>query len=116
MQHDPSPSETHGHAPSRHRQALLTFVGLVAPVYFIPPALASVLPLGRFAIVVASLALIVPLMSYVIMPALQWLFGPTRRKPLSPGESRRSSERRRPSPRARERRALTECHPGAPVR
>ena len=66
-------------APSRHKMALLTFVGLVAPVYFIPPALAYALHLRGPLLVLASLALIVPLMSYVIMPALQWFLSPRRR-------------------------------------
>lgn len=79
MQHKPSTPSSPCRAPSRHKLALLTFLGLVAPVYFIPPALASVLPLQGPMLVLASLALIVPLMSYVIMPALQWLFSPRRR-------------------------------------
>ena len=79
MQRNRSPSAKHSRGPSRLKRTLLTYVGLAAPVYFIPPALESVLPSCRPAIVLASLALIVPLMSYVIMPALQWLFAPARR-------------------------------------
>jgi antibiotic biosynthesis monooxygenase (ABM) superfamily enzyme len=71
----PLPSANRCQAPPRHKLALLTFVGLVAPVYFIPPVLSAVLPWGRVAVVLGSLALIVPLMTYAIMPALMWLFG-----------------------------------------
>lgn len=59
----------------RHKVAVLTFLGLIAPVYFIPSAIAATLPLGRLTVVVLSLALIVPLMTYVIMPALVRVFG-----------------------------------------
>lgn len=62
----------------RHKLALLTFVGLVAPVYFIPPMLADVLPWGRLPVVLGSLALIVPLMTYAILPGLRWLFAGRR--------------------------------------
>ena len=75
MSHDRPPSASRCQPPPRHKLALLTFVGLVAPVYFIPPLLAAVLPWSRLAIVLSSLALIVPLMTYVILPALKWLVG-----------------------------------------
>lgn len=63
-------------APPRHKRALLTFLGLLAPVYFIPPALAAQLPGRPFVVVVLAVASIVLLMTYLIMPALQRLFGP----------------------------------------
>lgn len=50
--------------------AALTFVGLVAPVYFIPPAFQAVLPGHRLISVMLSVASIVVLMTYAIMPAL----------------------------------------------
>lgn len=61
-------------SPPRHKMAILTFVGLIAPVYFIPSTIAATLPVGHLAVVIVSLVLIVPLMSYVVMPTLQWAF------------------------------------------
>lgn len=63
-------------SPPRHKQALLTFLGLLAPVYFIPPALAARLPGRPFAVVALAVASIVILMTYLIMPALQRVFAP----------------------------------------
>lgn len=59
--------------PRRYKQALLTFVGLLAPVYFVPPALSSVFIGPRLLTVSAVVASIVVLMTYVIMPALTYL-------------------------------------------
>ena len=65
--------------PERHKLALLTFAGLFAPVYFIPPLIAAVVDGPRFLIIVMALAGTVLLMTYVIMPILtflaaDWLF------------------------------------------
>ena len=65
--------------PKRHKLALLTFVGLLAPVYFIPPALSALVIGPRLLIVGVAVASIVVLMTYVIMPVLTklaagWLF------------------------------------------
>ena len=62
----------------RHKMAALTFVGLLAPVYFIPPIFEAALPGHRLIGVVLSVASIVLLMTYAIMPALtravsEWL-------------------------------------------
>ena len=62
--------------PPRHKLALLTFLGLLAPVYLIPPALADWLPEQPFIVVVLAVAIIVVLMTYGIMPALKWVFAP----------------------------------------
>ena len=56
--------------PRRHKLALLTFVGLLAPVYFVPPALEVLLGGPRLFVVSTAVALIVVLMTYVIMPTL----------------------------------------------
>ncbi|MFK7988514.1 MAG: hypothetical protein AB8I08_21020 [Sandaracinaceae bacterium] len=66
--------------PSRHKMAALTFLGLLAPVYFIPPVFEAVLPGRRLIGVMLSVASIVLLMTYAIMPALTrlsaaWLRG-----------------------------------------
>ncbi len=62
--------------PPRYKRALLTFLGLLAPVYFIPPALTAQLPGRPFAVVVLAVASIVIVMTYLIMPALQRMFAP----------------------------------------
>jgi len=59
--------------PRRYKLAFLTFVGLLAPVYFVPPALSAVLIGPRLLSVIAAVAVIVALMSYVIMPVLKYL-------------------------------------------
>lgn len=60
--------------PPRHKLAFLTFIGLLAPVYFIPDALFRLFPGQRLVVTVMAVALIVVLMMYAIMPALQRLF------------------------------------------
>ena len=61
--------------PPRHKRAILTFLGLLGPVYFIPPVLAAWIPGPAVALVPLTVASIVVLMTYLIMPALQRLFG-----------------------------------------
>lgn len=63
-------------APPRYKSALLTFLGLLAPVYFIPPAWTARLPGRPFVVVALSVASIVILMTFLIMPALQRMFAP----------------------------------------
>jgi antibiotic biosynthesis monooxygenase (ABM) superfamily enzyme len=75
--------------PRRYKLALLTVVGLLAPVYFVPPALSAVLSGPRLLTVSAAVAGIVALMTYVIMPVLtklaaSWLFEqPSRNSQIS---------------------------------
>ena len=59
--------------PKRHKLALLTFVGLLAPVYFVPPVLTATITGPRVLAVGAAVAVIVVLMTYVIMPLLKRL-------------------------------------------
>ena len=59
--------------PKRHKLALLTFVGLLAPVYFVPPVLTASISGPRLLAVSAAVAVIVVLMTYVIMPVLKRL-------------------------------------------
>lgn len=59
--------------PRRYKLALLTFAGLLAPVYFVPPALSALLNGPRILAVSAAVAGIVVLMTYVIMPVLTYL-------------------------------------------
>ena len=77
--------------PKRYKLALLTFVGLIAPVYFLPPALSSLLAGPRLLSVSVAVAVIIALMTYVIMPLLtslaaDWLIEEPERKPRTPGE------------------------------
>ncbi len=58
--------------PRRYKQALLTFVGLIAPVYFLPPALSSILVGPRLLTVSLAVAATVVLMTYVVMPVLKY--------------------------------------------
>ena len=55
--------------------AVLTFFGLLIPVYFIPKLLVSVFPGQTFLVTLLAVGLIVVLMTYLIMPILTWLFG-----------------------------------------
>jgi len=54
--------------PDRHIMTLVIYFGLLPFVYFIPP-LVSKLVDGRLIIIAISLALIVPVMSYLVLPA-----------------------------------------------
>ena len=79
MQISNGKSTQHCLQPRRYKLALLTFAGLIAPVYFLPPALSAVLSGPRLLTVSAAVAAIVALMTYVIMPLLMklaasWLF------------------------------------------
>ncbi len=60
--------------PPKYKMAALAFLGLVGPVYAIPPWLQARLPGQRLVVVVLAVALIVMLMTYVIMPMLTRLF------------------------------------------
>lgn len=63
-------SETTGKPPSREKMALVTFAGLVAPVYFVPPLVIDYITQEPILITVTSLAIITPMMVYAIMPVL----------------------------------------------
>ena len=72
--------------PKRYKLALLTFVGLLAPVYFVPPLLTATIAGPRLLAVSAAVAVIVLLMTYVVMPLLKrltarWLCEQPRKKP-----------------------------------
>ena len=71
--------------PRRYKLALLTFVALLAPVYFLPPALSTALGGPRLLTVSAAVAGTVVLMTHIIMPVLtsltaNWLFEQPRSK------------------------------------
>lgn len=60
----------HCRQPRRYKLALLTFAGLLVPVYFVPPALSAVLNGPRLLTVSVAVAAIVVLMTYIVMPVL----------------------------------------------
>lgn len=68
---------------NRHLIALITFLTLIPLVYFIPPGLEgylmpSLIELGlplRFSITIIAVAIIVPIISYLVIPASMKLFG-----------------------------------------
>ena len=59
--------------PTRHKLAVLTFFGLLAPVYFILSAVEALLGGPRFLVVSIAVAMMVTLMTYVIMPVMTHL-------------------------------------------
>lgn len=58
----------------RHKMAALTFIGLLAPVYFIPQLLSRVFPGQTLIVLILAVGIIVALMNYVIMPILKSVF------------------------------------------
>lgn len=58
----------------KHKMSVLTFFGLLLPVYFIPTALTRVLPNHSGLIALVAVGIIVPLMSYLVMPVLTRVF------------------------------------------
>lgn len=56
--------------PGRHKMAMLTFLGLLLPVHVIPPRVQGLLPDHRLLASVISVALLVGLMSYVVLPLM----------------------------------------------
>lgn len=57
-------------SPNQHVKAALTFATLLPLVYYIPPWLAGNVTDNHFYVTVLSLAIIVPVVSYVAMPLL----------------------------------------------
>ena len=58
----------------RHKMAALTFIGLLAPVYFIPQLLSQLLPGQTLIVTIMAVGIIVALMNYAIMPILKSVF------------------------------------------
>lgn len=70
-----------GKPPSREKMAFVTFLGLIAPVYFIPKLVLAHITQVPILITVASLSIITPLMVYAIMPVLTRIFRPWLQEP-----------------------------------
>lgn len=65
--------------PSREKMAFVTYLGLIPPVYFIPPLITEYVTGNAFLGTLASLGIITPMMVYMIMPILtkiaaKWLY------------------------------------------
>lgn len=65
--------------PSREKMAFVTYLGLVPPVYFVPPLITEYVSADPLIGTLASLGVITPMMVYAIMPILtkvaaRWLF------------------------------------------
>lgn len=65
-----------GKPPSRERMAFVTYLGLIAPVYFVPSLVREYVTTHPFLATLLSLAVITPTMVWVIMPILTRLFRP----------------------------------------
>ncbi|WP_096085491.1 hypothetical protein [Agaribacterium haliotis] len=62
------------HRKQRHLGALFTFVALVPLVYFIPEFIQPLLPDNKLLQTTAAVAIIVPLIVYIIQPlGMPWL-------------------------------------------
>jgi len=71
------PSETQGQKPpSREKMAVVTYLGLVPPVFFIPPLISRYITEDPFVGTLASLGIITPMMVYLIMPLLTKIAAP----------------------------------------
>jgi len=69
-----------GKPPSREKMAVVTFLGLIAPVYFVPGFVKAYVTDQPLLATLASLTIITPSMVYLIMPLLTRLFRPWFRK------------------------------------
>ena len=58
---------------SRHIMALLTFLALLPLVYFIPPWVAEYISDQHGWVTLISVAIIVPIISYLILPGMLFL-------------------------------------------
>ncbi|MEH6457663.1 MAG: hypothetical protein V7749_15150 [Cocleimonas sp.] len=54
---------------NKHVMALITFLALLPLVYFIPDVVGQFLPNNKLLNVTVALGIIVPIISYVVMPA-----------------------------------------------
>jgi len=59
---------------NKHGVALSTFIGLLPLVYFIPPWVTQYLVESHFAVTVISVAVIVPIITYVWLPLVMKLW------------------------------------------
>ncbi|WP_444912167.1 hypothetical protein [Microbulbifer sp. PAAF003] len=60
---------------NKHFATLITFLSLIPLVYFIPDSLALILPEHKLLQVIAAVAIIAPIISYLIIPFAFYLVG-----------------------------------------
>ena len=65
---------------SQHLMAFITFLALVPLVYFIPELIADFLPKSKLLNVIVAVGIIVPIISYLVMPVSLKLLSQFRRK------------------------------------
>ena len=53
---------------NQHMMALITFLALVPLVYFIPDVVAQFLPANKLLNVIVAVGIIVPIISYLVLP------------------------------------------------
>lgn len=58
----------------RHKMVVLTFIGLLGPVYIIPQLLSRLFPGQTLVVTIMAVGIIVALMNYAIMPILMSIF------------------------------------------
>ncbi|MEH6588209.1 MAG: hypothetical protein V7720_16755 [Halioglobus sp.] len=59
---------------NKHGTTLITFFALLPLVYFVPDAVARFLPAIKWLNVTVAVGIIVPIISYVVMPAARLVF------------------------------------------
>ncbi|MDP2561616.1 hypothetical protein [Psychrobium sp. 1_MG-2023] len=60
--------------PSRHFIALITYLALVPLVYFVPEWINPFLPSSKLIKVAVDVAIIVPIITYMVMPITMHLY------------------------------------------
>ncbi len=70
MKTEPKQQDT---PPSRHLVALFTFIALLPLVYYVPPWISRNLSTDPLIVTVIAVAIIVPIISYIVLPAMFWL-------------------------------------------
>lgn len=66
--------ETQKVQPNKHLSAFFTFIALLPPVYFIPSWLAAHVSDNQLVVTVLAAAIIVPIITYVELPIIFWLW------------------------------------------
>jgi hypothetical protein len=59
-----------GASPNRHLKAFFTFMALIPLVYYVPPWIDQNISQNHLIVTVLALAIIVPIISYVMLPLM----------------------------------------------
>jgi len=72
--YEPDKSESQLDPPiNQHVMALVTFLALLPLVYFVPDWVGQFLPDIKWLNVTVAVAIIVPIISYIVMPVARWV-------------------------------------------